>query len=81
MLIIAAIGIFNLLQMAVHERTREIGILGAFGLKQRQISLLFLLEGLVMSFFGMGAGFPSSHCTCQQNTGPGWNRLGGNFQK
>ena len=44
-MVIAGIGILNLLLMAVYERTREIGLLGAMGLKPRQIAGLFLLEG------------------------------------
>ena len=56
MLAIAGIGIFNLLQMAVFERTREIGILGAVGLKPRQITLLFLLEGSLIGLTGLAAG-------------------------
>ncbi len=59
-LMIAAIGILNMLLMAVYERTREIGLLGALGLKPRQISLLFVLEGtmigLVGVFVGVGLG-------------------------
>ena len=55
-LIIAGIGILNLLLMAVYERTREIGILGALGLKPRQISLLFLLEGALMGLVGVAFG-------------------------
>ena len=52
MLGIAAIGIFNLLMMAVFERTREIGVLGAIGLKPNQITNLFLLEGILIGVAG-----------------------------
>jgi ABC-type lipoprotein release transport system permease subunit len=52
MLSIAAIGIFNLLMMAVYERTREIGVVGTLGLKPRQISILFLLEGILIGAMG-----------------------------
>ena len=55
-MMIAGIGILNLLLMAVYERTREIGILGALGLKPRQISLLFILEGTMMGLVGVVAG-------------------------
>jgi ABC-type lipoprotein release transport system permease subunit len=55
-LLIAGIGILNLLLMAVYERTREIGLLGALGLRPRQISLLFILEGTMMGFVGVAAG-------------------------
>jgi ABC-type lipoprotein release transport system permease subunit len=55
-LLIAGIGILNLLLMAVYERTREIGLLGALGLKPRQISLLFILEGTLMGLVGVAAG-------------------------
>lgn len=52
-LLVVGIGILNLLTMAVFERTREIGILGAIGLKPRQISVLFLLEGALMGLVGV----------------------------
>ena len=55
-LLIAGIGILNLLLMAVYERTREIGVLGALGLKPRQISLLFVLEGTMMGVVGIAVG-------------------------
>jgi ABC-type lipoprotein release transport system permease subunit len=55
-LLIAGIGILNLLLMAIYERTREIGLLGAMGLKPRQISLLFILEGTLMGLVGVAAG-------------------------
>jgi ABC-type lipoprotein release transport system permease subunit len=55
-LLIAGIGILNMLLMAVYERTREIGLLGALGLKPRQITLLFLLEGVLIGLVGVFAG-------------------------
>jgi ABC-type lipoprotein release transport system permease subunit len=55
-LVIAGIGILNMLLMAVFERTREIGVMAALGLKPRQISLLFLLEGAMIGFVGLFAG-------------------------
>ena len=55
-LIIAGIGILNLLLMAVYERTREIGLLGALGLKPRQIATLFILEGTLMGLVGLAFG-------------------------
>jgi ABC-type lipoprotein release transport system permease subunit len=53
---IAGIGILNLLLMAVYERTREIGLLGAMGLKPRQIATGFVLEGVMIGFAGVLAG-------------------------
>lgn len=55
-LMIAGIGILNMLLMAVYERTREIGVLGAMGLKPRQISILFILEGTLIGLVGVGVG-------------------------
>ncbi len=55
-LMIAGIGILNLLLMAVFERTREIGLLGAMGLKSRQIMILFVTEGAMLGLVGVLAG-------------------------
>jgi ABC-type lipoprotein release transport system permease subunit len=49
---IAGIGILNLMLMAVFERTREIGILGAMGLKRWETTVLFLLEGVFIGLLG-----------------------------
>lgn len=46
--VIASIGILNLLLMAVFERTREMGVLAALGMKSRQVTLLFLVEGTLI---------------------------------
>jgi ABC-type lipoprotein release transport system permease subunit len=55
-LMIAGIGILNLLLMAVYERTREIGLLGALGMRPRQILQLFVLEGALIGLVGVAAG-------------------------
>ena len=51
-LLIASIGILNLMLMAVFERTREMGVLAALGMKGRQIMGLFLLEGALIGVVG-----------------------------
>ncbi len=53
---IAGIGILNMLLMAVYERTREIGLLAAIGLKPREIALLFILEGMMIGLVGVAVG-------------------------
>jgi len=55
-LLIAGVGILNLMLMAVFERTREIGLLAAMGLKRREIVALFLLEGVLIGLLGALAG-------------------------
>jgi ABC-type lipoprotein release transport system permease subunit len=56
-MLIAGIGVLNLLLMAVYERTREIGLLGAMGLKPRQIMTMFVLEGAMLGLVGITVGF------------------------
>lgn len=53
---ISGIGILNLLLMAIYERTREIGLLGAMGLKPHQIATTFILEGALIGVVGVIAG-------------------------
>lgn len=53
---IACIGILNIQMMAVFERTREMGVLAALGLKGRQIMGLFLLEGTLIGVVGAAVG-------------------------
>ena len=55
-LLIAGVGILNLMLMVVFERTREIGLLAAMGLKRRETVLLFLLEGVLIGMLGALAG-------------------------
>jgi ABC-type lipoprotein release transport system permease subunit len=55
-ILIAGIGILNMLLMAVYERTREIGFLGAMGIRPGGINFLFLLEGALIGMVGIAAG-------------------------
>jgi len=52
LLLMGAIGILNLMMMAVFERTREMGVLAALGMKNRDIMSLFVLEGGMIGLVG-----------------------------
>ncbi len=45
--------IMNTLLMAVYERTREMGILGALGMKAKQVKALFLTEATLLAIGGV----------------------------
>lgn len=51
-LIGAAIGLMNIMLVAVSERTKEVGLAKAIGGKSKDIRLQFLLEAILISFFG-----------------------------
>ncbi len=52
----AALGILNTMLMAVFERTREFGMVGALGMTPRQILMTVLVETLVLVSLGIGLG-------------------------
>jgi ABC-type lipoprotein release transport system permease subunit len=53
---VTAIVIINTLLMSVFERTREIGILSAIGMKGRQVIALFLAEATLLAAGGVAFG-------------------------
>ena len=55
-LAVVAVVIANTLLMAVFERTREVGILAALGMKGRQILAMFVLEAGTLGLVGIALG-------------------------
>jgi putative ABC transport system permease protein len=51
-LMVAAIGIFNTLTIALLERTHEIGIMKAIGGRNRDVALVFTAEASMIGLFG-----------------------------
>ncbi len=51
-LFVASLGMFNTLTVSLLERTREIGLLKAMGMKSREVRDLFLAESMIMGTFG-----------------------------
>lgn len=50
--LIALVGIVNTLMLSVFERTREIGLLRAVGMKRRQVRAMVRSESVILSIFG-----------------------------
>ena len=55
-LLVAGIGIMNIMIVSLIERTREIGILKALGMKSRTVLLIFLGESVIIGFIGAAIG-------------------------
>jgi putative ABC transport system permease protein len=55
-LLVAGIGIMNIMIVSLIERTREIGILKALGMKSRTVLTIFLGESVIIGLIGAVAG-------------------------
>ena len=54
--LVALIGIVNTLMLSVFERTREIGLLRAVGMKRRQVRAMIRSEAVIIALFGAVVG-------------------------
>jgi len=50
--VIAAVGVSNTMLMSVYERTRELGMMRALGMRNREIRRAFLIEAAGIGFIG-----------------------------
>jgi putative ABC transport system permease protein len=55
-LIVASFLIINTVVMIIHERIKEIGMMGCLGMTRREIVTVFFFESLFMAAFGALAG-------------------------
>jgi ABC-type lipoprotein release transport system permease subunit len=51
-LLVASLGMFNTLTVSLLERTREVGLMKALGMKSTEVKELFLIESLTMGLLG-----------------------------
>jgi putative ABC transport system permease protein len=72
---IALIGIVNTLMLSVFERTREIGLLRAVGMKRRQVRAMIRSEAVIIALFGamigivIGAALGTALASSLRNSG------------
>jgi len=55
-MIVAGVGVLNILIMAVLERVSDIAILKSFGLSRNDITLIYMFQGLVIGMVGAAVG-------------------------
>lgn len=51
-LLVAALGMFNTLTVSLMERTREVGLMKAMGMKSFEVKDLFMTESMIMGLMG-----------------------------
>ncbi|MCL5430588.1 MAG: ABC transporter permease [Candidatus Marsarchaeota archaeon] len=51
-LVVAAIGIMNIMLISVYERTHEIGIFKSIGFRNRDVLMIFLFQALIIGLIG-----------------------------
>ncbi len=73
LLLMAVVGITNTILMATYERTREIGMLMAMGLRRQGVRRIFLVEGAVNGLLGGAVGTVISLLPILWMASAGWD--------
>ncbi len=60
-LLIAGVGVANIMYVSIKERTREIGVKMAMGARKSYILIQFLIEAIIITFFGGFGGMAISY--------------------
>ncbi len=63
-LVVAGFGIYNILSLAVTHKRREIAILRSMGFEPRDITNLFLIQGIILGIVGGFVGLLLGVATC-----------------
>ena len=56
LLVVAGFGIYNILNMTIHNKMKDIAILKAMGFSGRDVKQIFMIQSLVIGFMGSLAG-------------------------
>jgi lipoprotein-releasing system permease protein len=52
LLVVAGFGIYNILNMTIHNKMKDIAILKAMGFSGRDVKFIFLIQSIVIGFLG-----------------------------
>jgi len=80
-LLVAGIGIMNIMIVSLMERTREIGILKALGMRGRTVLLIFLGEAIIIGLMGAAIGIASGWGLANVFSMVGFSALGQGLTK
>lgn len=64
-LVVACFGIFNIISTLINEKARDIAILKSMGFLERDIQMIFIIQGLIIGVIGMVIGWGLGYAMCK----------------